>query len=126
MRGFSKYRAGFGWVRAQKSLPVPNIAGKTCRHPRQPRNCTPITGACGNTSPKHMMGRVTFFRTHQRAYVRLLRDPLWGWGKIARRGVDVQDVPGNHHTMMVEPNVGELARKFRRCLCAAQDEVLRA
>ena len=39
--------------------------------------------------------------------------PLLGWGELASGGVEERIVPGNHRTIMFEPNVGTLAAEFR-------------
>jgi thioesterase domain-containing protein len=38
-------------------------------------------------------------------------DPKWGWGQICDH-VDVRWVPGDHISMLAEPNVLELAAKL--------------
>jgi aspartate racemase len=47
--------------------------------------------------------------------------PDLGWASYARGGIDAHDVPGNHHTMTLEPNVQELAGKLELCLRTAED-----
>lgn len=42
-----------------------------------------------------------------------------GWGAFADR-VDVHEVPGDHDSMVLEPNVRVLAQKLRACLTAAE------
>jgi len=42
-----------------------------------------------------------------------------GWGRHART-VDVHEVPGNHTTMVLEPNVKVLAARLRSTLDAAE------
>jgi thioesterase domain-containing protein len=44
-----------------------------------------------------------------------------GWGELADR-VDVHVVPGDHYTMMREPNVHVLAERLRACLREAQGD----
>ena len=39
----------------------------------------------------------------------LFRDPELGWGEIARGGLVVHEVPGNHRAIFDEPGVGLLA-----------------
>ena len=43
-------------------------------------------------------------------------DPLKGWGALAKEGVDVQIVPGDHFSMIREPHVQVLAEKLRQCI----------
>jgi amino acid adenylation domain-containing protein len=43
-------------------------------------------------------------------------DPLKGWGNLATEGVDLHQVPGNHFTMLREPNVQALGEQLRQCI----------
>ena len=36
-----------------------------------------------------------------------------GWTDVAEKGLEVHDVPGTHHGMLYEPNVGVLAAGMR-------------
>ena len=45
-------------------------------------------------------------------------DPTYGWGPLAGGGVEVFRVPGYHETMVMEPNVRELARLIHALLAA--------
>ena len=42
-----------------------------------------------------------------------------GWGSLAA-GVDVHFVPGQHHSMVKEPHVQDLARTLEACLRQAE------
>jgi amino acid adenylation domain-containing protein len=42
-----------------------------------------------------------------------------GWGSFATGGVSVVDIPGNHDTIAVEPNLGALGAALRDCMVAA-------
>ncbi|NET57955.1 MAG: amino acid adenylation domain-containing protein, partial [Symploca sp. SIO2E6] len=44
-----------------------------------------------------------------------MKDSVWGWGQFADGAVELDLVPGNHVTMMREPNVQVLAEKLRAC-----------
>src|SRR5262249_51752493 len=46
-------------------------------------------------------------------------DELLGWRDLAT-GVHVKDAPGNHMTLVKEPNVRQLAATLRECLLDAQ------
>ncbi|MES1242513.1 MAG: hypothetical protein ABUT39_12940, partial [Acidobacteriota bacterium] len=39
-----------------------------------------------------------------------------GWGRISGEPVDIHAVPGDHITMLAEPNVNELARRLKTVL----------
>jgi len=44
------------------------------------------------------------------------KDAAGGWGRLAREGVAVRTVGGDHYTMMREPHVRGLAEQLRACL----------
>jgi thioesterase domain-containing protein len=56
-------------------------------------------------------GRITFFRASDRPN-EVPVDPLDEWRSLARDGVEVHVVPGNHYTMLKEPAVSILAEKI--------------
>src|SRR4051812_25966316 len=64
------------------------------------------------TPPRHPLA-VTFFRSPERHPY--FCDLLIVWRRKAR-SVRVIDMPGNHTTMMLEPNVSTLAAEIARCL----------
>jgi len=55
------------------------------------------------------VGKITFFQASE-------RKPDQGWGEFADQGVETHIVPGNHHTIMLEPHVRTLAEQLRTCL----------
>jgi len=69
--------------------------------------------------PSPFDGRVTLFRTFGH---RLLssQDGEMGWGEIARGGVEVVLVPGDHVSMMRPPLVERLGAELDDCLAAAE------
>jgi len=46
--------------------------------------------------------------------------PLMGWENLATGGIEVIDVPGNHHTLAQEPNAACVAAVLRTCLVNAK------
>ncbi|MCW5315485.1 amino acid adenylation domain-containing protein [Nostoc sp. KVJ3] len=48
------------------------------------------------------------------------QDSAWGWNKFSTEPVNVHFVPGNHVTMMTQPNVQVLAEKLKACIEQAQ------
>ena len=62
--------------------------------------------------------RITLFRTREAyhdelgAFGDILSAPDWGWGYLSTEPVDVHVVPGNHATMLIEPQVLVLAEKL--------------
>ncbi len=67
--------------------------------------------------PKVYPGPITLFIGSN---VKYSHDPELGWGELARDGVDVQVVNGNHTDMLREPHVQVLADKLTACLAKAQ------
>jgi len=62
-------------------------------------------------------GAVVLFRAAKRIY--FVDDLKYlGWKKYAQRGVKVYDVPGDHKTMFLEPNVKTLAKALQDALDA--------
>jgi thioesterase domain-containing protein len=45
----------------------------------------------------------------------LFRDPHLGWGQVARGGLTVHEMPGEHDTMFREPHVQRLAGLWKEC-----------
>jgi amino acid adenylation domain-containing protein len=70
--------------------------------------------------PQTYPGRIVLFRT-QDEFLHRYRDPLLGWGRLAREGVEVHDIPGIHSEMLFGPQVQELAEKFNAALRQAQE-----
>jgi len=54
-------------------------------------------------------GRITVFRSTEGGDTQ----PDLGWGQLASGGVDTFDVPGDHHTVMHNPNVEVLGQFLR-------------
>lgn len=44
------------------------------------------------------------------------QDSTQGWGELAGRGVEINQIPGDHYTMVREPHVQILAERLRTCL----------
>jgi thioesterase domain-containing protein len=68
-----------------------------------------------NYHPKPYDGRNTLFRTRGYQYICSF-DPLYGWGELARGGIDVHVVPGAHESILEEPHVAVLAKQLAECL----------
>jgi thioesterase domain-containing protein len=43
-------------------------------------------------------------------------DPLLGWGRVARGGLQVVEMPGEHDAMFLQPDVQQLGSILRQCL----------
>jgi thioesterase domain-containing protein/acyl carrier protein len=59
-------------------------------------------------------GKVTLFNAADRDLA-LIKDDQYGWVGLARE-IEIHPVPGNHDTMLTEPNVSVLAQKLNDCL----------
>jgi thioesterase domain-containing protein len=66
-------------------------------------------------------GRVTLFNAAEKDSA-LIPDPQYGWVGLARE-IEVHEVPGNHDTMLTEPNVSALAQQLTECLLRAQRNI---
>jgi amino acid adenylation domain-containing protein len=70
--------------------------------------------------PQVYPGRMTLFRAMEQL-PEWEHDPQLGWEDLATGGLVIHDVPGNHLTLIQEPNVRALAEQLNACLEKAQD-----
>jgi amino acid adenylation domain-containing protein/FkbH-like protein len=63
-------------------------------------------------------GHVTLLRTRGQPIFCSFADDFC-WGKLARGGVTVKQIPGSHENIFVEPNVKFLAEQIEECLAEA-------
>jgi amino acid adenylation domain-containing protein len=63
--------------------------------------------------PRSYAGHVTLFRAREQPH--FFRDPEMGWGRLAS-GLSINIVPGEHSTIMRDPNVTTLAKELRAYL----------
>jgi len=73
--------------------------------------------------PKPYEQHVTLLRCKERISDELEGEADWGWGKLAKGGVEVRDISGNHLNFIREPHVGDAARTIRDCLRNAQSRI---
>lgn len=73
-----------------------------------------------NYEPKVYPGKLILFRSQMMSRKYYFSDADGGWGQLALGGVEVVNVPGNHVTMIKEPNLPILAEKLQVCLDKAQ------
>ena len=52
-------------------------------------------------------------------------DPQLGWGRVVAGGVEVYELPGEHVSILREPNVRSLAEKLTNCLEMARETALK-
>ena len=78
------------------------------------------TFAGSNYSPGIYDGRVLLFRCCVRPAGEESGRDL-GWSEVARGGLEVHEIPGDHHSMWVEPNIRAVAARLKTCLHQARD-----
>jgi len=67
--------------------------------------------------PKPYSGRITLFRSKGEP-TGLLFDPLAGWGRFARGGIELELVDGNHYTMFQDPGATQMAEAMAKLIGA--------
>ncbi|HZE68262.1 MAG TPA: amino acid adenylation domain-containing protein [Pyrinomonadaceae bacterium] len=65
--------------------------------------------------PTTYEGRIAVFRARRQPRNRV-RDPHLGWGKLAKGGVDIHFIPGDHDDVLKEPHVQGLAAELKKYL----------
>jgi thioesterase domain-containing protein/acyl carrier protein len=69
-------------------------------------------------TPKVYPGKVTLFRASESVFISSEggdSDEL-GWDKVAAGGLEIHKVPGDHASLVAEPNVRVLAAKLKACI----------
>jgi amino acid adenylation domain-containing protein len=75
------------------------------------------TRALNCYEPKIYSGQITFFQsTEKTSECEDIPDPISGWQAFCSKTIEVHLVPGDHSTMLAEPNVLNLAEKLKVCL----------
>jgi amino acid adenylation domain-containing protein len=69
--------------------------------------------------PRTYPGRITVFRARTQSLLGS-HCPDLGWGRRALRGVEVYVIPGDHNSIMVEPDVRGVAAALSRALSRSQ------
>jgi thioesterase domain-containing protein len=69
---------------------------------------------------RYYPGKVTLFNADQQDPT-VIRDPLYGWRGLAGQ-VEAYVIPGDHDTILAEPQVRQLARKMSECIARAGSE----
>jgi amino acid adenylation domain-containing protein len=70
-----------------------------------------LYGAVESYQPKPYRGPVVLFRSIERTFG-FAKDLRLGWGNALGNELEICESPGNHYTIYMEPNVGELVRKI--------------
>jgi amino acid adenylation domain-containing protein len=72
--------------------------------------------------PQIFAGKATlFWSEYQSWYIK--KHPTLGWGDLLTDGLDMQQIPGNHTTLMQEPHVRVLAEKLKSSIQEAAELV---
>jgi thioesterase domain-containing protein len=77
--------------------------------------------ASASYAPERYAGSVTLFRASERDVPEAPQDETLGWSSVAADGVELHMVPGNHFTMIAQPNVQALAEGLVTCLQRTAD-----
>jgi len=90
------------------------------KRPSVLRNQTRVYHIAGmDYVPKPYPGKLVLFRGQRKtskAIAEMLRKNQYGWKGLAGGGLEIIDVPGDHHTMMQEPHVSVLAGEITNYL----------
>ena len=65
-------------------------------------------------------GRVVLMRARLATFPASTLGPTYGWDDVAQGGVEVVEVPGNHDTLVLEPNASTLVQALRATLDRTQ------
>jgi amino acid adenylation domain-containing protein len=71
--------------------------------------------------PKPYSSSITFFRSSQpflddQKTSEMISDPVSSWTQLSAHPIDVRIIPGDHTTMLAEPNIRVLAEQIKDCL----------
>jgi amino acid adenylation domain-containing protein len=71
--------------------------------------------AANQYTPQPYPGKVTLLLAED-GVAADAEDPTIGWENLARAGVEIHWLPGDHHTMVAQPHVQQLAAQLQSCL----------
>jgi thioesterase domain-containing protein len=83
---------------------------------RETRMETSFATAAGNYVPRPFAGRVLLLRADVPHFLFDALGPTYGWDQIVGGGVEILRVPGDHQTLVLEPNASTLVRVLRDTL----------
>jgi thioesterase domain-containing protein len=72
-------------------------------------------------TPQPYRGRILLVRAQKQPFGRR-PGPALGWGKLLEGDLELQQMPGEHRTVLEEPNVQVLAQLLKASLNKAQNE----
>lgn len=100
------------WRTLLSSLGLSSNDGNDPVPPHEKRIIEKHLSAYKNYEMKPFDGRIDLFRVQQRVY--FLDDPVYlGWKSLARDGVAIHQVPGDHRTFLLPPNDRIFAEKLQ-------------
>ncbi|MCP4158421.1 MAG: amino acid adenylation domain-containing protein, partial [bacterium] len=67
-------------------------------------------------TPKPYNGVTLLFGARDESGKNSSREPAKGWKKNAVGGLSIRNIPGNHYTILREPNVKLLVKEIKKCL----------
>jgi len=82
------------------------------------------TNAWRDFTPRQYPGRLTLFKAEKRPVgegVAGEESADMGWGALARGGVEIRRVPGDHLSMVHDPDVRALAKELETCMSRARE-----
>jgi thioesterase domain-containing protein len=71
--------------------------------------------AAKDYAPRVYPGRVVLFRSNYTMLTQL-RDRHAGWSTYAGRGLKIHEIPGDHDSILLEPQVQLVAEQLKECL----------
>ncbi len=74
--------------------------------------------ALGRYKIQTYAGKATLFRAREQS-PRIGEDPYAAWFDLVQGGVEIQEVPGTHNGILVEPEVGVLAERLKNLIDTA-------
>jgi len=111
-------REKFNFVRDKISRSLDNVAVRLRLREAHRGALPPVTAVYWPDSsfvPRTFDGRITVFRLSNQPSTRIRSHSL-GWEERSTNGVDVEIVPGEHHTILREPHVQGLASRLNEIL----------
>lgn len=71
-------------------------------------------------TPKAYSGRVVLMRANKMLFdwhrPHSYQEPTLGWSLLVKGGLEIHDVPGDHLSMLQEPNISVLAERLKACI----------
>ncbi|MGH8138324.1 MAG: non-ribosomal peptide synthetase [Steroidobacteraceae bacterium] len=114
-RGAYLWRKFVSWTDQPAATPPVSRAHRASPDGTKNAVWTAIERAVSEYRPRSYPGAVTLFRATDRRVTGTFSRTL-GWGRLARGGIRVIDVPGSHSTVLRPGSEPAMAAKLRACL----------